>query len=307
VGALGFATAQPGAATPVWNPQSTYVVHAHGYLAETFADFGLIGLAVSIALLVAWAIATATTLEVKWPRRRIEARPPPSGNGQVHARQVEGLSGAHVAESPAERAGLVAMFAVVLTFGVHSLIDWTWFIPGVAVPALACAGWLVGRGPLSAPTGWLPRAWRLARAPTVAAAGTLLVVLMVVAVWVIVQPLRSFDSLGAAETAAIAGNGSAALADARAAAVEDPVSIDPLFLLSQIYAGFGDPGSARRELVDAASRQPSNPATWQELGCYDYLHHDQRVWREFLRLVRLQPDATAAQTQPATYCASFPG
>ena len=40
--------------------------------------------------------------------------------------------------------------AVVVVFGVHSLIDWTWFVPGNAVVALLCAGWVAGRGPLRA-------------------------------------------------------------------------------------------------------------------------------------------------------------
>ena len=43
-----------------------------------------------------------------------------------------------------------AMAAVVVIFGVHSAIDWTWFVPGNVVPALLCAGWVVGRGPLRA-------------------------------------------------------------------------------------------------------------------------------------------------------------
>ena len=44
---------------------------------------------------------------------------------------------------------MVTLLAVVVTYAVSSLIDWTWFIPGVTVPALVCAGWLAGRGPLS--------------------------------------------------------------------------------------------------------------------------------------------------------------
>jgi len=296
VGALGFATAQPSSSGPVWNPQHSHVVHAHGYLAETFADFGLIGLALSLALLVAWAIATARTLELRWPAGRITARPLPSGDGRL------------AADGPtAERAGLVALLAVVFTFGVHSLIDWTWFIPGVALPGLVAAGWLVGRGALSAPVGRLPRPRRLVRVPGLAATGTALIVLTVVAIWVIVQPLRSFDSFGAAETAAVAGNGAAAVSEARSAAAEDPMSIDPLFLLSQIYAHLGDPSAARRELVDATTRQPSNPATWQELGCYDYVHHNAGASSELARVVKLQPDATQAQTDPVAYCTGLPG
>jgi cytochrome c-type biogenesis protein CcmH/NrfG len=39
---------------------------------------------------------------------------------------------------------------VVLIFGVHSAIDWTWFVPANAATALLCAGWMAGRGPLRA-------------------------------------------------------------------------------------------------------------------------------------------------------------
>src|SRR5581483_7688059 len=98
------------------------VAHAHSYAIETFADFGLIGIAVSLALLVAWGAAVRRTLSLR------------RGSEPEHA---------------AERTGLITMLAIVVTYGVSSLIDWTWFIPGVTVPALVCAGWLTGRGSLA--------------------------------------------------------------------------------------------------------------------------------------------------------------
>jgi hypothetical protein len=197
--------------------------------------------------------------------------------------------------------------SVVVAFGVHSLIDWTWFIPGTAVPALACAGWLVGRGPLSRPVGRRDAMRRLARAPGAAALVASVIVIALVASWVIVQPLRSSDSYYAAVSAAGAGHAAAALADGRAAAVDDPVSIDPLFLLSQIYAALGQHAAARSELVQATSRQPSNPQTWQQLGCYDYVHHDPRAGAELRHIVKLEPAASQAVTDPAAYCAGAPG
>jgi hypothetical protein len=50
------------------------------------------------------------------------------------------------------------MLCLVAVFGVHSLVDWTWYVPGDAFVALLCAGWLAGRGPLDA--------YRSASAPT---------------------------------------------------------------------------------------------------------------------------------------------
>jgi Flp pilus assembly protein TadD len=132
-------------------------------------------------------------------------------------------------------------------------------------------------------------------------------VLAIAAVWVVVQPLRSSDSYSSAVTAGVAGNGSVAFSDARRAAAEDPVSVDPLFLLSQLYNALGDAGSARRELVQATSRQPSNPATWQELGCYDFAHHHPSTAADFRRLLVLEPADTQAQTNPAAFCAGAPG
>src|ERR1700681_4966032 len=45
---------------------------------------------------------------------------------------------------------MLSMLCLVVVFGIHSLADWTWYVPGDACVALLCAGWLAGRGPLSA-------------------------------------------------------------------------------------------------------------------------------------------------------------
>src|SRR5205085_6811967 len=158
----------------------------------------------------------------------------------------------------AERAGLITLFAVALMFGLHSLIDWTWFIPGDAVPALVCAGWLAGRGPLRAPIGRVARRRKPTRSPAAALAVTAITALTLFAIWVIVQPLRSSEAYGAALGAATRGQTAAALTDAREAAADNPMSVDPLFLLSAIYADLGDHGVARSELIEATSIQPSN-------------------------------------------------
>jgi O-Antigen ligase len=287
VGALGFATAQPSSSSPIWNSSHAHAVHAHGYLAETFADFGLIGLAVSLALLVAWWLAAARTLELHWPRRASAERAPP-------------------ALEPAERAGLIALLAVVVTYGVHSLVDWTWFIPGTTVPALACAGWLAGRGPLSARPARLTRPRRLSANPAAVIALVSTVIVTLVGIWVVVQPLRSSDAYSAAEVAAYQGNGAAALTDARSAAAEDPVSVDPLFLLAVIYDHMGDRTSARDELLQATARQPANAATWQELGCYDFAHRDSRAQVDFRRMLALEPTDGPAVEDATTFCANVP-
>jgi O-antigen ligase len=290
VGAAGFATAQAQYTSSAWNSLHSHVQHAHGYLPQTFADFGAVGLVLSLALLVAWALAAGRSLALRraWSEIR-SPRPPPDRRS-------------------AERTGLFTMLAIVVTFGLSSLIDWTWFIPATAIVGLACAGWLAGRGPLDAPVGRLDRSRQLSRTPTAAIGIASIVVIALAAVWVTVQPLRSANADSAALAAAIRGNAGAALTDARAAAADDPVSIEPLNLLSTIYAQLGDQQAARRQLVNATSRQPSNPAVWEQLGCYDLGQHRAGASTvDFRRALALDPSQTQMQTDPATFCAGFAG
>jgi hypothetical protein len=286
VGALGFSTAEGRYATGVWNPVNGHVAHAHGYLHETFADFGLIGLVLSLALLVAWGVATARALGLRLPLRTAVAfRAPPAGFA-------------------AEHAGLITLAIVALMFGLHSLIDWTWFIPATAVLALVCAGWLAGRGPLEAPVGRLEPRRRLSRSPGAGAIVAVAIVATLVAVWVVVQPLRSADANAAAVSQLVRGNTGAALTAAREAQADNPVSVDPLWLQAEIYTGAGNPAAARRALVKASSVQPSNPETWQRLGCYDLRRgRTAAAHSELGRVLALTPGQTEIRTNPVAFCA----
>jgi hypothetical protein len=287
VGALGFATAQGQYTTGVWNAQHAHVAHAHGYLLQTFADFGLIGLVLTLALLVAWLGAAERALGLGRPFRRSSLRAPP-------------------VDLAAEQVGLVTVFSVVLIFGLHSLIDWTWFIPGTAVLALVCAGWLAGRGPLGNPVRRLPERRRLARSPGAVAVIAAAIVATVLAVWVIVQPLRSQDAYNSALNQLTRGHTATALTDARRAQTSNPLSVDPLFLQSAIYISAGNRAAARRALIKATSVQSSNPETWLRLGCFD-LHGGQGTTAsiELERAWRLLPGVPAIIKDPAQSCASI--
>ncbi|HWE32053.1 MAG TPA: O-antigen ligase family protein [Solirubrobacteraceae bacterium] len=240
-GAGSFETASLRYANSKW----AVAAHAHSYVIQTFADLGLVGVAVMLALLVTWALAAARPLGIRVPRA-----------GPEHA---------------VEATGMFTLLSVVVIFGLHSAIDWTWYVPGVALPALICAGWLAGRGPLDQPVGRLTRPRAASAAPGAYAAVTAIVALAFAGVWFTLQPLRAADADAAAVTASVNGNTRTAFADARAAAAADSRSIDPLTELSSFYLQIRNRSLARVELVRAVALQPENPDAWVQLGEYDLL------------------------------------
>ncbi|MEA2159332.1 MAG: hypothetical protein QOD66_1712, partial [Solirubrobacteraceae bacterium] len=243
VGAAGYGTARTRYTSDPW-----IVEHAHSYPIETFADFGLIGLGLNLALFVAWWLAAARTFGLRRSREQAEAASPPEAIAQERA----------VAQEPAvaqERAGLLTLLCVVVVFGVHSTIDWTWFVPGTAIPALLCAGWVAGRGPLARRPGRLRERPRLLERPALAASIMGITAVSLLAAWAIWQPLRSANADSAAISALTRGDVKGASIDARAAAASDPVSVEPLWELSAIYSAAGDQHAAHAQLVMAIGLQ----------------------------------------------------
>ncbi len=241
VGELGFSVARLR-----WTVDPSFVQQAHSYVVETFADLGLLGLAVTLALLIAWAIAAVRALA---PRRR-----------------ARDLAATHVAE----RHALVALAAAVVGFGVQSTIDWTWYFTGVAVPALVCAGWLAGRGPLAArdpaPVVDRPPRRSLLDRPGAMAAAILVIAVAVVGAWMQWRPLGAANAITGAENAQSSAE---AFSLARTARSRDPLSLLPRDLLANLYVGAHQPATARTVLGAAAQSQPRNPQAWSELVTLD--------------------------------------
>jgi hypothetical protein len=265
-GALGY-----GIARLRYTTKRLPVDHAHSFVIETFADLGLIGLAIALALLIAWCVAAARSVA---GRTRWRALAP----GRV-----------------AERQGLLTMLVVAVMFGVQSAIDWTWYFPGVAVPALVCAGWLAGRGPLGETIGRLPERRPILQRPAAGIAVTALAAIAVLGAWMTWQPLRSAQAITAATNAT---RNPQAFADARSAAARDPLSYEPLFLLAALYQRIGDNDAARAQYVKATQLQPENPVTWQQLGYFDLqnTHDPRQALTAFTRAAVLNPVAVAASS-----------
>ncbi|MGI8921395.1 MAG: O-antigen ligase family protein [Solirubrobacteraceae bacterium] len=244
-----------------------FVQHAHSYVMQTLADLGITGMAVSLALLAAWLAACRRTIGRRWP-------------------QLDPAV-------DAERCGLLTLLAVVVTFGVHSAVDWTWIIPGTALPALVAAGWVAGRGPLlngrpSSGSLWRTTALRVA-------AATLALVVSGAAVWEIWQPLRSSDAGNGALTALAHGHTATARQLALQAAGRDPFAADPWFTLAVIDQSAGSLNAAEADLRSAVSSAPATPAPWERLADFE-LHQRQDPTSGFVAArVALYLDPLSAQ------------
>ena len=238
VGAGGYATVRPR-----FRHDDLNVLHAHGYIVQTAADLGVLGLGVSLALLAAWLAASGRTVGLWGAGRR-------------------------AAWSP-ERVGMATLLSICVVFGVHSFVDWTWFVPGNAILAILCAGWLAGRGPTeepilrrAAPRVAIRQPWRVGLAVGAAAVA-------LVAAWTSWQPQRAVARGSDALAAAEAGDFAKARTEISDAEAINPLSVDLLFQQAAIERADNRPDAARAALQEAVRKQPANPEPWENLAEFE--------------------------------------
>lgn len=233
--------------------------HAHGWIPQTMADLGLIGLGVTTLLMLAWIVA-ATSATGLLPRRL--TTPPDAGTPPPRR------------DWDASRIALVTLAIVPLVFAVQSLLDWTWFVPAPMAMALVAAGFVAGCGPLGVeerPAAANPpeaerRAWRPADARLPAALVTIAAALLFA--WAIWLP----------EASDRATNDAIALADQRqfARAIErtedardlNPLTPDPLIVRASVETRAGREDDARQSLEKAVLSFPGDPQTWYRLASF---------------------------------------
>jgi cytochrome c-type biogenesis protein CcmH/NrfG/O-antigen ligase len=278
-GAGGYATAHLR-----YETQTLEVRHAHGFIVQTLADLGLIGLILALALLLTWLAAAGRATHPfnrRWTSWRawLQLRSGPRPGWR--ALRTGELGGRALTYTP-ERVGMLAMLCLVVVFGAHSLIDWTWYVPGNACVALLCAGWLAGRGELVTQSAGTrasvgPQQPRSDSAPAarprpsatrVWVAGATLVATLL-ALWTQWQPQRSEDARQQAYDQLEAHHLRAANAAAQNAITRDPLSIEALFTLADVQQASNRPALARATLERAVRLQPSNPQPWLVLGHYE--------------------------------------
>jgi O-Antigen ligase len=283
VGAEGYETARLRYRTAILD-----VGQAHGFIVQTLADLGLAGLLVVLAMLGAWLCAAGRATHPfnrrwsRWRWRRLSDSP--------HAPE---------ARYTAERVGLLTMVCLVATFGIHSFVDWTWYVPGVACAALLCAGWVVGRGSLGSPPGALRLQSLRELGPLRVGIAAAVVIVALLAAWAEWQPQRSVDASNEA-LALIARDPTAALAAAHTAVSRDPLSAEALLTLAAVQEGAGQPAAAATTYEHAVHLQPADFHTWQALGEYDLRTSQPRAALNALRAaVYLNPEAVAPRADIA--------
>jgi hypothetical protein len=329
-GAEGYATARLR-----YRTETLDVRHAHGYVVQTLADLGIVGLALTLALLLAWMTAAGRATHpfnrrwTSWKTLRGWLDRKDSGDTPGW---VKLTVGGRPAPYTPERIGMLSMLCLVVVFGIHSIADWTWYIPGNACVVLLCAGWLAGRGPLgagaamSAPAGSVrtlaggalgaegtsgahdasgaSRSSTIERVKERLAPRTLGPLRIAVAVAVLVgallaawaewQPQRSADASQQALTQ-LASDPQGALASAQTGVSRDPLSAQALFTLSAVQQATHQPSHARATLQHAVRLQPSNPQTWTALGQYDLAKDPAAAVHELAAAIYLDPESVSPE------------
>jgi tetratricopeptide (TPR) repeat protein len=249
---IGSGAAAYGTARKRYRTGEVDVQHAHGWVVQTLADLGWIGLLLSLAAAAAWLGAAAGVLGL---RRRDRGLP-----------------------WDAERVGMVTLGTVVLVFALHQLIDWTWYAPAPSVLFLLAAGWLIARPPLrerldepvQQPSPWPLRAklmaWRPHPLRWALACGVLAVALL--ASWTVAQPLRAVHAGDAAVARLEIKAFDAAREIAFIGTQRNPLSVEPLWELAAVEAATGRRAEAEAALAQAVELQPANALAWRRLGRY---------------------------------------
>jgi tetratricopeptide (TPR) repeat protein len=164
---------------------------------------------------------------------------------------------------------MATLLAICVVFGVHSFIDWTWFVPGNAVLALLCAGWLAGRGPTDEPIVRRTSPRQAVREPWRIGLAVAAVAVAVVAAWASWQPQRAVAEGSDALATAEAGRFPEARRQIADAERTNPLSVDLLFQQAAIERADGNTAGARSALQEAVRKEPANPATWLTLAEFE--------------------------------------
>ncbi len=203
--------------------------------------------------------------------------------------------------APGREHGYAAALLVgAAAWGVHTLVDWDWDIPGVTLPALIFLGVLAARPPGTPRAKAGPVRAPLGRGTALALGGVVAVVVIALAALPAIAKELTSDALSQASSNTRADL-TAAGEKAALAKRLNPYSVDAVFAQAAIAERGNQPAAAAGLLVEAVERQPDNPATWSRLARFQLLIDDPRgARRSLITAIRLDP-ATGAAYQLAPF------
>jgi hypothetical protein len=273
--------------------------HAHGFIAQTAADLGTLGLLAVLAFAGAWFVSAARTTGLERHPSRREGAP---------------------SHWDADRVATTALALAALVYAFQSAIDWTWFVPGPTVVAILLAGYVAGRGPAPQPAGMpsaivaagpardqvvsLPRLPRFQlRLPPRPHTARLVPALLVVAValcaaWAVYQPQRAAGANEDALDLLARKQLPAAANKADDAHSINPASLSPLWTKAAVAVAQKNLPEAEVLFQRAVFDQPSNPEAWTRLAEFElYRKNDPRKALDIVEgALYLDPQSAAAQT-----------
>lgn len=240
------------AARLTYRRDAVFVRHAHGFVPQTLADLGVWGLIAISLLTIAWfiAMARAAGARISAPYRWLTT----AGD---------------------TRLADWSLALVALAFGVHSAVDWTWYMPGVAAFGLVAAGWIFGSGgrfigknpaanelnPASSSNSGASR-----KAPLLTAIGITMIGLATA--FSVYQPARAAREIDDGYSRLAAGEATSALQAGRDAHDLDRTSDRALYLIAAAHHNLDQKQQAEAMLIRATVVQPANPETWVRLADY---------------------------------------
>jgi tetratricopeptide (TPR) repeat protein len=156
-----------------------------------------------------------------------------------------------------ERRAAVALSALPLAYGIHSLVDFDWDFLAVTGPTMLTLGVLAAAG---------REPGEMRRRPLVVVAAVLVAVAALLS---LASPWIADRAVRASTDAVVEGDLERAEVQADRARSWNPLSIDPLVALARVDEARGDLDAAERRYIEAVELQPENPEAWYALGLFE--------------------------------------
>ena len=289
-GADGYRTARLR-----YRNETLEVRHAHGFIVQTLADLGIVGLLLALGLLGTWMAAAGRATHMfnrRWgPMGRVAshqigraprlAEQPAALHARADRDAQHAVPGRRVRRALDDRLDLVHAGHRLRRPAVRGLARRA----RRAQPARR-------RGRRSRAAHQAPAARRPSDLRLALACATVVAALL--AMWTQWQPQHSEEARNQA-LELLAHNPAAALSEANTAVSRDPLSVEALFALASVEQASGHPALARATLQRAVRLQPSNPQTWLTLGRYDLTSDPAAALPEFQAAVYLNPQSIAPE------------